>query len=581
MAEEANEVKDDRGTDTTPAKKKRRMPSKKVLAVVLTVILVSASVFTVWFFYFRHWSARELADRMVIDDGRGWTGFESELAGRSVVVEGTVTTIDAFETTLGNVTVVELDNVAESSLVYWGAISYEIGDRIERKISFEWSYWNDDKHVFSPQIWLPLGYAYGGAVVRDAVSHVSSDGGMICLLNEGNDVRIRLQWLGEPSSLDMANCTLYAGNRSGFFDVLGLGDNYRVREIDSIHDLTEGVGQNQTIEFYDENGDGYLDNGDSFLLRNLSRPDTESGIKTYALRVEWPVDLDMEYFGIHGLSCYIPVRMDGAVFPTSSESPIVRGFLEPDDDARTLTIDYVETTIPWENMTIQLSDGTNFVQWEPTMVGPLAESLGIKSLGTLYVDANITHTKGNGIVSPGDRVTVSAAGTGNFSSSAVYTLTLRFEGTGGWVLEKGFCVNDTPVARLEPYIPTGWSIDGVGFTFTSAHVGFNNTYRPFDLSWDDVIVNLTDGVNTVSWTASSSSLHLGFGAGASFANLTLGSVSVQLNVYDLNGDGQVNNGDRLELRTPDVSGFSSSTTYTVTAIYSHTDTDICSAEFTG
>jgi len=584
MSEEEKGEGKSPSTDSAPAKKPNRMISRKTLAVIIAVILVSASIFTVWYFYFRHWSASELADKMVRYEGGGYRGFESGLAGRSVIVEGRVTAIESQETTIGNVTIVELDDVAESSLVFWNTVSFEIGDRIERKISFEWSYWNEDRSVFSPEVWLPFGYAYGLSNVMNSVSYVISDGGVLSLINDGNNLRIEIEWLEEPVSLDIANCTVVAGSRSGYMDYGDLQDySGEKNATDSIDNLTHEVGWNQTIEFSDENADGYLDNGDSFILKNLRRPDTQSGIRTYMFHVDWPRDSDMDQHDyIHGLWCYIPVLADGAVLPLLWTPPVSRGSLGPDDGARTLTIDYIDRPIPWENITILLFDGTNFAKWEPTVVNPLAESLGIKELGLLEVDANITHTAGNGIVSAGDRVTVSVADSGVFPTGTYFTLSILDEELGESIIRKTFNVNDTPKARLEPYLsPPGWPIDGVGFTFTQAHVGINNTYSPFDLSWNDVIVNLTDGVNNVSWTTSSSSLHLGFGAGACFDNLTLGSVKVQLCVYDLNGDGQVNNGDRLELWTPDVSGFSSSTTYSATAIYSHTGTVICSANFTG
>ena len=577
------------GASGPVAEKRGPKLSRKMLAVVVVIVLVSASCLAIWYFYFRHWSASELADKLVKGTSGGYSGFESGLAGKSVVVEGKATAIDKYEMTLGTATVVELDGVAESSLVYWDAVSYEVGDRIERRVSFEWAHWNDEKHVYSPQVWLPFAYAYGCAAVMNAVSYVGSDGGMIRVLNEGNNVRVEIDWLGEPAYLNTTNCTLVGGTRSGMMDYYFIWDSDgHHNETDTIHDLTNRVGHNHTIEFFDENSDGYLDNGDSFLLRNLTRPETECGIKTYMFHVEWPLSPEMDPdFDPFGLWCYIPVRKGGAVWPAwwqgqeSGRTPAVRGFLESDDGAQTLTIDYVSGMIPWENITIQLSDGTNFAQWEPTDPNPLAESLGIKKLGLLDVDANITHVAGSGVVSVGDRITVSAAA-GDFSSSVVYSFGIVYEGTGELAIRKSFCLNDTPVAQFRPYPSLGeGTVNGTGFTFTPVHTGVNNTYRPFDLSWDDVIVSLRDGANNVSWTLSSNSLDLDVGSSACFGNLTLGSVDVFLYVWDLNGDGQANSGDRLELRTPGSTGFGSTTTYSITAIYSQKGTDICSTEFTG
>jgi len=593
MSEEVSKREEGVGTEAAPMKRTSRMLSRKVIAVVVVVILISASTFAVWYFYFRHWSARELADNMLIDEQvGGYTGFKSGLAGRSVIVEGKVTRIDMYETTLGTATVVELDRVAEASLVYWYGVSLDLGDKVERKVSFEWAYWNEDKHVYSPQVWLPLGYACAYAVVMNAVSHVNSNGGMISISNEGSDLRVEIQWLGEPAHLNTANCTLVYGTKSGILDYFFIWDgDARLHELDTIQDLTNGIGDNHTIEFSDENNDGYLDNGDEFVLKNLTRPDTECGIKTYMFHIEWPLgpDMDTDYSPI-GLWCYIPVLKEGAAWPglsqnlsQSFQTPVVRGFLESEGkNAQTLTIDSVSGTIPWSNFTIQLSDGTNFAQWEPMVINPLGESLGPRQLGSINIDANVTHMSDTGILSPGDRISVSAVAPGNFSPSTVYTLDLIYKGTNELTVRKSFCLNDTPVAHLLPYPSLGGgTINGTGFTFTPVHVGVNNTYRPFDLSWNNVIVNLTDGTNNVSWTLSSDSLNLDFGSGRSFGNLTLGPIDVLLYVWDLNGDGQVNHGDRLELRTLGSTGFGSATNYTVTAICIHTATDICSAAFTG
>lgn len=125
-------------------------------------------------------------------------GFKPSLAGKSVVVEGKVTGIEFYNSTLGPLNVVTLDDEDWSSLVYWDVVSFQIGDRIERKISFEWAYWNDEKHVVSPQVWIPFAYAFSFAVTMNAVSSVASEKSEIGLLNEDDDAVIEIRWLKEP-----------------------------------------------------------------------------------------------------------------------------------------------------------------------------------------------------------------------------------------------------------------------------------------------------------------------------------------------------------------------------------------------
>lgn len=578
MSEDKKDVGSSQSAGSATSEKSGGRISKKILAVVIVVILVSASVFTVWFFYFRHWSAHELSSKIVKDEYGVRMGFESNLAGRSVVVEGRVTDIEFYNSTLGPLNVVVLDDEDWASLVYWDTVSLQIGDRIERKITFEWAYWNDEKHVVSPQVWIPFAYAFSFALTMNAVSSVASEMSEIGLHNDGNDAVIEIRWLKEPVRLDEANCTLTAGNRSGHMDYYFYPEN---NVTDSIQNLSLGISPNQMIEFSDENDDGYLDNGDLFILKNLDRPDTECGIKTYTLNVDWPRDPDeRQDDSVHGVWCYIPFLKDGVFWPASWEFPVLRGFIERADGVRTLRIDYVDRQVLWQNISIFLTDGDNYAKWETNTNNQSWEQLGVKQLGLLNVEAGIEHSTGNGVVTAGDCVNVGVDDFGSFPSTRNYTLGILYD--GNQVLYKTFGVDDSPVARLEPYTPlAGATIDGVGFTFTHVHVGVNSTFRSMDLPWDYVFVNLTDGTNSLTWTASSSSLHGGVGAWACFANMTLGAVAVQLCIYDLYGDGLVNRGDRLELRTPDVSGFNPSTTYTVTAAYVHGGAEICSAEFTG
>ena len=578
MSEDKREDESIQSTGSAAAEKPGRRISKKILAVFIVVILVSLSVFTVWYFYYRHWSAHELSSKIVKDEFGVRMGFESSLAGKSVVVEGKVTDIEFYDSTIGSLSVVTLDHEDWSSLVYWDTVSFDIGDRIERRISFEWAYWNDERHVVSPQVWIPFAYAFSFAVTMNAVSYVNSDGSEIGLHNDGDDTVIEIRWMKEPVRLAEANCTLTAGNRSGHMDYYFYSEN---KVTDSIQNLSLGISPNHMIEFSDENDDGYLDNGDLFTLKDLESPDTDCGIKTYILNIDWPRDSDERHDdSVHGVWCYVPFLKDGAFWPASWEFPVLRGFMERADGVRTLRIDHVDRQVLWQNMSIILTDGDNYAQWEPNTLDQSWEYLGVKELGLLEVEAGIEHSAGNGIVTAGDCVNVGVDDFGSFPSDRNYTLSILCD--GNQILSKTFGVNDSPIARLEPYAPAaGGTTDGVGFTFTRVHVGVNSTFRSMDLPWDYVFVNLTDGTNSLIWTASSSSLHLGVGAGACFANMTLGSVAVQLCIYDLNGDGQVNRGDRLELRTPDVSGFSSSTTYTVTAAYVYGGAEICSAEFTG
>jgi hypothetical protein len=548
-----------------------------MLAMVIVAVLILSSALAVWFLYYRHWSASELADKMVEDDYGMEMGFEPGLAGKSVVVEGRVTEVVLYNTTLGPANVVTLDNESLVSLVYWDTVSPHIGDRVEKRITFEWAYWNDEKHVVSPQVWITFGLAFGFVTVMNSVSSVASDNSEVRLHNDGDNTVIEIDWLKEPVPMDRANCTLASGSRSGYRDYFSWSGN---EAADSIKNLSLGNSTNHMIEFLDMNHDGYLDNGDMFVLKNLTRPDAECGIKTYTFNISWPRDPDeMQDDSVHGIWCYIPYLKGGAFWPTSWESPVLRGSIERADGVRTLRIDYVDRGILWQNMTILLFDGFNWTRWEGASIQYMGY-LGIQKLGLLDVQAYINHSAEDGTVTPGDYVNVGVVDFGSFPSTCNYTLTLVYD--SHQILSKTIGVNDSPVTRLERCAPAASGpIAGASFAFTTVHVGVNSTYRSVDLPWDYVFVNLTDGTNSYGWTTSSASLDLGKGSGRCFAEGALGTLAVQLCVYDLNGDGHVNRGDRLELRTPDASGFDPSTAYTVTARYIYGGAEICSAEFAG
>ena len=224
---ETGSIADAGGIEQSGTIEPTRALSRKVIAIIVVIIVISASTCAIWYFYFRHWSASELADRLVRSEIGGYSGYDDDLAGKSVVVEGKVTSIERYDTALGTATVVELDEVDESSLVFWSNVSYELGETISRRVHFEWAFWNDEKHVYSPEVWLQFGYALGAAAIADAVSYVGSNGGFTRVSNVDSDVRIEIGWLGEPAELGTTNCTLVSGTRSGSADVYYIYDSER------------------------------------------------------------------------------------------------------------------------------------------------------------------------------------------------------------------------------------------------------------------------------------------------------------------------------------------------------------------
>ncbi len=102
-----------------------------------------------------------------------------------------------------------------------------------------------------------------------------------------------------------------------------------------------------------------------------------------------------------------------------------------------------------------------------------------------------------------------------------------------------------------------------------------------DLYWQDVTLVLTDGVEWVEWSPSTTSLATGSPAQYSFPGTSLGVLTVYCNVTDLAGNGGADIGDFFTLITGGDAGFSASVTYTAYMLYDPTSDAMTSVEFHG
>ncbi len=97
----------------------------------------------------------------------------------------------------------------------------------------------------------------------------------------------------------------------------------------------------------------------------------------------------------------------------------------------------------WSDITIQLSDGTNTVQWSPLTAdldnGTTAKYVTTsKTLGTLTVWCNITDLVGNGYVNGGDFLTFTTGRTPTFSASTTYTVNVIYDPTNSKIYDTTF-----------------------------------------------------------------------------------------------------------------------------------------------
>jgi flagellin-like protein len=97
-------------------------------------------------------------------------------------------------------------------------------------------------------------------------------------------------------------------------------------------------------------------------------------------------------------------------------------------------VSITKTDVPWDDVTIQVTNGTVIQSWNPTKAAlstTTAATLGAKSLGGITVTVNVTDVSGNGFVSGTDFFTIWATtGAGGLSDNIQYTAVLLYVPSG-------------------------------------------------------------------------------------------------------------------------------------------------------
>ncbi len=125
----------------------------------------------------------------------------------------------------------------------------------------------------------------------------------------------------------------------------------------------------------------------------------------------------------------------------------------------------------------------------------------------------------------------------------LYIMVLGFGEEGG---------RQTPTATYSHMRATG----GVRITILSITTS---------VSWDDVRVQVTDGTYWAEWDPRTVDLFGGTTTSAEYAAEAMGSLSLNLTITDVTGNGLMSSGDFFVVEADP--GFSSSQSYTVTLIY--------------
>ena len=101
-----------------------------------------------------------------------------------------------------------------------------------------------------------------------------------------------------------------------------------------------------------------------------------------------------------------------------------------------------KTDVPWDDVKIQVSDGTNSAQWSPTKAFQ-STTVGHNysasaALTGLTVCLWIYDVSGNGFVSGTDYFTLTTSGGPTFSSATTYTVTIVYAPTGSSMTSASF-----------------------------------------------------------------------------------------------------------------------------------------------
>lgn len=581
----------DEGLEASPAPADRvpaevmRPVSRKVIAVAIVVVLVAAAVGVIWYVCLRHWSIEDVAAQMIFDPDENSPGYKHSLAGKSVTVEGRVTGFSNISSNLGPMTLVEVDDFDEIKLLYWEQVSFVLGDRIEKKVSFEWSTFNDETHVYSPDLSFPVFGMYAMEWVIYGVYFTQTFGGTVEISNQGADVKTMVTFLREPIPLDCVNCTLRSGSGSFLGEYLDLMGRYMRNNVtDRIASLQTPTSVNGTVEFSDSNSDSYLDNGDYFVFKNITRPEERSGLRTYLMTLEWwgePADDEED----NQASIYYWVTCDGAVL-FSADTPMARLHRSSDGLAERVTFDFIDRPLTWDDVVILLVSDSIIPSnghWYPeatdlTGTAPRTMVYPSQAVGSTNVVLTCTDVQGDGIIQEGDFFTFDAADGLGFPEGVRYELRIPYEGTySEMAVPIGFARGSEPKSTL--------SVDGLGASIVGE---FSTVYNEtdgdsvlFDVCWDELQFVLSNGTAGASLLPPEGFLSGIPGSPVTLGMFSLGDLSVVCNVTDLNGDGMVNRGDRVTLVAIDAERFLSSETYSLSVVYLPESSVMCSVTFSG
>lgn len=397
------------------AERKARSKLIRIVAVAVIVVLVVSGVAFVWFEYFRHWTIEDIAESVTGTETD--PSFKPSLANRTVTVEGTVTGIESFDTSLGALDLVELDDCIGPRLVYWDGIDFQLGDKIEMEVSFEWSMFNNNTMVLSPQLDFPVLFPVIGMEAVTFTVCFASDIYWTYSM-EADVLTAHLEWVRDELPLSEINGSLRAGRSFWAAEYISTmhPENYG-EELETVITLSSAVGSDRLIRYIDADGDGNFSTGDSVVLAGLDVPETDSGVQCYmfVLGMSPTPEAPKGY-----LAMYLPVMNPGLLHVEDSYSSHYADFeVQNESDGFTLTACFSLDTTDWSDVSFLLVSDSNCSDfeyqqsvWIDPFIGESASGgvtvwfSGQVTLGDLIWEMNVTDIDGDGIVSLGDRISL-------------------------------------------------------------------------------------------------------------------------------------------------------------------------------
>jgi hypothetical protein len=224
---------------------------------------------------------------------------------------------------------------------------------------------------------------------------------------------------------------------------------------------------------------------------------------------------------------------------------------------------------PWlESFSITPDSRVLILNRPQTFTAEASDTLGdpISCDSVVWTVAGIPATNYTLSNTTGSSVELTANVTGSGTLSASLTYGNSVHGNETWTVTATIgVIVDYPRLNLTRFRIT----DGRMFTCSEPTL---------PLPWGDVVVYLTDGVNTVNWTLSTDDLNNGSYSVHDYGSQTLGTLVVSLNVFDMTGNGAVNASDALTITTSN-GRFNPARSYIMTLIYPSTMDTIASDAF--